>query len=422
MAHKVPAEQRTSEQANLVLETAEKVKVSDKELIESLRDEERREHTRLREDVKKLPRPAPLPKAMALAPTDGASARAFILHRGEYTEPGDEVPAGFPEVVKLPFTHSLDRAGNDASISTTGAGSGTLPAQSRLSRAELANWVASRQNPLTSRVMVNRIWQHHFGRGLVPTPSDFGTHGQMPTHPELLEWLASEFCNRCLSIKHMHRLMLTSSTYRQVSVLDAGPMQLIADRERWTLGPKIDSENQFYWRMNRLRLEGEVIRDSLLAISGDLNSAMGGQGVFPPIPKELFAGSTGWSISPLAADHRRRSVYIFARRNLRFPFLEVFDAPDNNLSCPVREGSTTAPQSLTLLNADEVATAAKRLAIRIGTQTDSTENQLDLAFRLTIGRGPKPNELLLARQFLAESPFSEFCRALFNVNEFVYVE
>lgn len=422
MAHKVPAEQRTSEQANLVLETAEKVKVSDKELIESLGDEEKREHTRLREEVKKLPRPAPLPKAMALAPGDAASAKTFILHRGEYSQPGDEVPAGFPEAIGLSFADSSDPASNEANVSTTRTVTGTLPAQSRLSRAELANWIASEQNPLTSRVMVNRIWQHHFGRGLVPTPSDFGTHGQMPTHPELLEWLANEFCNRGWSIKHVHRLMLTSSTYRQVSAFNPEQMQLMADRERWTLASTIDSENHLYWRMNRLRLEGEAIRDSLLAVSGDLNAAMGGQGVYPPIPRELFAGSNGWLISESTTEHCRRSVYIFSRRNLRFPFLEVFDAPDKNLSCPIREGSTTAPQSLTLLNAQEVTTAAKRLAIRIENEVNSAEQKINLAFRLTLGRSPKPNELLLAHQFLAESPFSEFCRALFNVNEFVYVD
>jgi hypothetical protein len=149
---------------------------------------------------------------------------------------------------------------------------------------------------------------------------------------------------------------------------------------------------------------------------------MGGPGVFPPIPKELFQGATGWTPSKDPRDDSRRSVYIFARRNLRFPFLEVFDAPDNNLSCPERERSTTAPQALTLLNADEVAHAAKLTAARLEKDSHSVEAQIILAYRLALGRKPRPRELNLACEFLAQSPLHEFCRALFNLNDFVYLE
>jgi hypothetical protein len=174
--------------------------------------------------------------------------------------------------------------------------------------------------------------------------------------------------------------------------------------------------------MNRLRLEGEIIRDSLLAISGRLNPKMSGPGVFPPIPRELFKGATGWTTSPNPADHTRRSIYIFARRNLRFPFLEVFDAPDNNLSCPARDHSTTAPQSLTLLNADEVLAAAKALSQRLTQEATTTDERITLACRLILGRAPTDKERTLARDFLAQSPLEEFCRALFNLNDFVYVD
>src|SRR6185369_11791950 len=143
----------------------------------------------------------------------------------------------------------------------------------------------------------------------------------------------------------------------------------------------LDPDNKFYTRMNRLRLEGEVIRDSLLAISAQLNPKMGGPGVFPPIPKELYEGAKGWTTNANPQDYSRRSLYIFARRNLRFPFLEVFDAPDSNLSCAIRERSTTAPQSLTLLNADEVLAAAEFTAQRLTKEADTAEGRVVLAYR-----------------------------------------
>ena len=260
--------------------------------------------------------------------------------------------------------------------------------------------------------MVNRIWRQHFGQGIVATPSNFGTHGLKPTHPELLDWLASEFIAQGWSIKHMHRLMLTSRTYQQVSsTTPKSP------------GLKKDRENTLYWRMNRVRLEGEAIRDSLLAVSGQLDRRMGGPGVFPPLPLALFKGSKGgWDVSRDKQDHVRRSVYIFARRNLRFPFLEVFDAPDNNLSCPLRDQSTTAPQSLTLLNSDEVTKASAALALALKNQSPDEREQITLAFRMALGRVPAEKELAMSQEFLAESPLNELCRALFNLNDFVYVE
>ena len=386
MAHQTAPAERTVEQANLVLETADKVVVSEQDLAAEFKGDEKAKWKELLAEVKKLPRPPPLPKAMALANATPAK-KTFILYRGEYSQPGEEVLASFPAVLRK---DSDDEAVPEGQY-----------------RTRLANWIASERNPLTARVMVNRIWQHHFGRGLVETPSDFGTHGQQPTHPELLDWLASEFMARGWSIKRMHKLMLMSATYQQSS---AGPPN------------KIDPDNRLYGRMNRLRLEGEVIRDTLLAVSGRMNLEMEGPGVFPPIPKELFQGAAGWTPSADPQDHSRRSIYIFARRNLRFPFLEVFDAPDNNLSCPVRERSTTAPQALTLLNADEVLAAAKFTAARLGRVSASPEKQVTRAYRLALGRSPSARELSLSRGFLGQYPLEEFCRALFNLNDFVYIE
>lgn len=172
--------------------------------------------------------------------------------------------------------------------------------------------------------------------------------------------------------------------------------------------------------MNRLRLEGEIIRDSLLAVSGRLNAKVGGPGVFPPIPADALKGSKGWNTSADAREHDRRSLYIFAKRNLRFPFLEVFDAPDSNLTCPERGRSTTAPQSLTLLNAEEVLAASRTVTARLEREAKEPRARVALAYRLILNRPPTEREQTVAAQFLAQSPLTEFCRALFNLNEFVY--
>ncbi|HXI50483.1 MAG TPA: DUF1553 domain-containing protein, partial [Candidatus Saccharimonadales bacterium] len=296
----------------------------------------------------------------------------------------------------------------------------------RSGRAALADWLASPANPLTARVMVNRIWQHHFGRGLVSTPSDFGTRGALPSHPELLDWLAGEFIRSGWSIKAMHRLILGSAAYRQSS---SGPP---ASVER-------DPENRWLSRQNRTRLEGEILRDSLLAVSGRLNPAQGGPSVQPPIPADLAGTSKAWVTDTDPGKQTRRSIYVFSRRNLRFPFLEAFDAPDNNLPCPERGRSTTAPQALTLLNSREVMDAAAATARRVTAGAKSTAEQIGLAHRLILGRAPAEREQALAEGFLrqsrerleqagdnpahaAEGALKELCRAWFNLNSFVYVE
>ena len=432
-AHLTLPEQRTAEQSNLVLETEAKVKVSDKEITAALSAEDKQRQADIRKEIDKLPKPPALPVAMAMESVKGSKAKTFLLNRGDYNQPGDEVTPGFPQVLteqplpgpRAPKTDSFAVSDNRTDVTDGSSRS--------MSRVNLANWIASPDNPLTARVMVNRIWQHHFGQALVSTPSDFGTHGQAPSNASLLDWLASDFIARDWSIKQMHRRMLTSATYRQVSSLEWNSYahdapdsirSLTANNqiEAWAKGNQLDPDNRHYWRMNRIRLEGEVIRDSLLAISDQLNSSMNGPGVSPPIPKELFAGAHGWTVSEPKSQHDRRSIFIFARRNLRFPFLEVFDAPDNNLSCSMRERSTTAPQSLTLLNSNEVTAAAKVTADRLKYESTSTQQQVDSAYRLALGRMPTASERIMIDKFLINSPLDEFCRALFNLNEFVYVE
>jgi hypothetical protein len=388
-AHQAPPDRRTAKQKELVEQTARLLVVSPPAVIAALSPADRMRHDELVAALAKFDgrKPAPLPVAMGLQDAAGPAPKTFVLERGELSRHGDEVQAGFPAV--------LDPKGEPK------AGAGR--------RAALARWVASGDNPLTARVVVNRLWQHHFGRGIVPTPNDFGVRGERPTHPELLDWLATEFVASGWSLKPMHRLMLLSATYRQSTTVTPAAR-------------RGDPDNHLFSRRNRVRLEGEVIRDSLLSVSGRLNGAMGGPGVFPPVPAEALQGTQAWKASPDPRDHVRRSVYVFARRNLRYPFLEAFDLPDSSLSCPKRERSTTATQALTLLNAADVSEAAKALAARVTTEARAEEDRVALAYRLALGRRPTAEEMRLAREFLRESPLSELCRALFNVNEFVYLD
>ncbi len=393
LAHTTPREQRTVEMENQIQETDALLKITDAELAKSMSVEEKAWHRTLVDELKKFPRPDGLPLAMALQ-DGGRAVKTFVLGRGDYNDPRDEVPPGFPEILSRP------------------AVSNPPPELPPARRAALADWIASPANPLTARVMVNRIWQHHFGRGIAPMPGEFGTRAEPPTHPELLDWLAGEFVASGWSLKQMHRLILLSAAYRQSS--QPGPEA----RAR-------DPQNSGFSRQNRARIEGEIIRDSLLAVSGRLNAAVGGPSVFPPIPADITRTSKNWTSGANPADHARRSLYIFARRNLRFPFLEVFDAPDSNLSCPERGRSTTAPQSLTLLNSDEVMQAAKATAARVLKEAESPEQRIDRAFRLALGRAPTAKERLLTDGFLATcagDPMAELCRALFNLNAFVYVD
>ncbi len=359
-------------------------KISDKDFLRALTKEEKKQRDALMKAARRISKPE-LPKAMTLAYPDGEWQKTFLLNRGNYDQPRDQLSPALPGVLAK-----------------------STPSAAHQRRRDLADWLTDQHNPLTARVMVNRIWLHHFGRGLVPTPSDFGLNGQPPSHPELLDWLATEFVRTGWSIKAMHRLMLNSATYRMSAHCD--------NRTRG-----IDPQSKLFSRWEPIRLEGEVVRDSLLAISGMLNTDMGGPGDFPPIPSEMFQGAKGWNSSADESRHVRRSVYIFARRNLRFPFLEVFDAPDSNQSCSNRERSTTAPQSLTLLNADEVLTASTLTAQRVKVAGKDVEEQIQRTFRIILGRKPNSNELAASQAFLVEAPLSELCRALFNLNDFVYL-
>jgi hypothetical protein len=280
----------------------------------------------------------------------------------------------------------------------------------------LAKWIASPENPLTARVMMNRLWQHHFGRGIVETPSDFGKNGAPPTHPELLDWLAVKFMEENWSLKALHRLMLTSNTYRQTSENPA-----VRD-------PSTDVNNSLLGRFSRRRLEAEALRDSILFISGRLNPARGGPSVFPPLPGDLadFArygreGGVMWEPNEDESDNRRRSIYTFQRRSMPLPMMAAFDAPVFSEPCERRSSTTTPLQALSMLNGDLVNEEAVHLAQRIVREAGSGRSgQIRRAFEIVLTRKPRPEELTKFSEF--EGSLEAICRVLLNSNEFLYVE
>ncbi len=296
---------------------------------------------------------------------------------------------------------------------------GTAPAESATDRAGLARWMTGRSNPLFQRSIANRLWQFHFGQPLVATPNDFGNTGERPTHPQLLDWLAAELPKRGWSLKSMHRLLLTSATYRQAS-RGAG--------ESWEKRLAADPANRLLSRMNRRRLDGETLRDTMLAVSGQTTQRAGGPGVRPPLPREITSTllNNQWPVSKSAEDHHRRSVYLFARRNLRYPLFELFDRPDGTVSCARRKESTTAPQSLILLNSEFSLASARALAKRLA-KLDQPTAVHELYSRL-FQRRLSESDLRLAKRFLVEQkpngidPIARLALALLNLNEFLFLD
>jgi hypothetical protein len=280
-------------------------------------------------------------------------------------------------------------------------------------RKALALWLTSPANPLLARVMVNRIWRGHFGEGIVRTPNDFGRQGESPTHPELLDWLAAEFAERGWSIKQMHRLMMLSNTYRSASIADKDAL-------------KGDPENRLFSRMNRRRLDGDSIRDTILAVSGSLNLKMGGMGIIPPLTKEeLLAARMPylWPAHPDPAEHNRRSVYLQMKRSMTLPMLQIFDAPDTATSCPKRETSTVAPQALALMNSDFTQAQAEQFASRIRKQAgENPDAQVEAGWRWAFGRPPSDEERNTALAYMSRNSLPRLCLLMFNMSELIYVD
>jgi hypothetical protein len=297
-------------------------------------------------------------------------------------------------------------------------GAPELPLKTEKPRSKLAEWIVDPANPLTARVMVNRIWQYHFGRGIVGTPNDFGRMGTFPSHPDLFDWLSNRFVEGGWKLKPIHRMILLSSAYRQSS---RSPLEKVAKEK--------DPENKLLWKFNRRRLEAEEIRDSMLAISGRLNPKSGGPSVMIKIDPELIKDLKRpqyWVPTRDEKEYDRRTIYMIYKRNLILPFMQVFDSPDTLLSCPRREQSTHAPQALELLNGQTSNDLAVSLAERLLKERSTTGERIDLAWRLTAGRPPSRKEAALAMQYLADGPedplvMREFALSLFNMNPFLYV-
>ena len=374
----------------------------------------------------------------------GQAPPSHIMIRGDWRRKGAVVKPAFPRIANV---------GNDV-ISPPATASTTSGR-----RASLAMWLTQSDQPLTSRVAVNRLWQHHFSAGLSRTPNDFGLMGDVPSHPELLDWLATELIRQDWSLKRMHRLLVTSATYRQASRGEARSRQRQLHRDvslaRHEDAQETDPDNRLLVGFPRRRLEGEIIRDAMLSAANLLNTRKGGPGVRPPLPQELVSTllKNQWTESPRKEDHYRRSIYIFARRNLRYPIFEAFDRPDASQTCARRSRSTTAPQSLLMFNSEFSLTLARRLASHVLRNARAHPDAwIPLAFRRTISRWPtlaerqtartfldqqqqllesegrSADQLALPRPFPAEIPahaaaaLTDLCLALLNANEFIYID
>jgi uncharacterized protein DUF1553/uncharacterized protein DUF1549/cytochrome c len=419
---------RTALQWQLALKAAPQIEVGDSEVGAAMKgaDRERWQLLTQRLNSFKPMKPVPLPEAIGITDVGREAPETFTLAVGVYDAPVEKVAPGFPSCLDPRPVVTAAPPG----MATTGR------------RSALARWLTSPQNPLTARVMVNRLWQSHFGRGLVATASDFGRAGEPPTHPELLDWLAQELVQGGWSLKAVHRLIMTSSTYRQSAAYSAA-------------AARADPQDRLLWRMPRRRLEGEAIRDAILTVSGRLNEKRGGPSVLPELPAGLTAG--GWTVTADPRERDRRSIYVYVKRNLRYPLFEAFDMPDTHESCPRRDVTTTPTQALMLMNSEGVLDLAQSFAGRLlrecppSAGSDRREAMIERAYRLAFSRRPDAEERRLAREFLdrdtllaqhrlaqkqrlafpqpvapdqnaAGAALVDFCHTLLNTNEFIYVD
>lgn len=346
----------------------------------------------------KITRPLTSGEQALAAVENGPSAKStYVLSRGEASAPREEVFPAFPTVLGVPTPTILARA------------------QSSGRRTALAEWIASPKNPLTARVMVNRVWQHHFGVGIVATPDDFGNTGLRPTNLPLLDYLADSFIKDGWSLKKLHKRICLSRAYWMSSRTD-NPKAL-----------KADQDNTLLWRQNLRRLEAEAIRDTFLAVSGELNEKRGGPSVYPALPPEVRdsgnPANASWKDSPIG-EQNRRSVYLVVKRALKVPLLDTLDFANSTSPAGVRPVTTTGPQALLLLNDLFVQQQAEALADRL--LTDAPTDPLTHAFQLALQRAPRPTERAAAQKLLGPTPdrlaWVGLCRALLNLNEVIYVD
>ncbi|MBM3457279.1 MAG: DUF1553 domain-containing protein [Armatimonadetes bacterium] len=380
------AAKRTPEQQRLAQDAQTMLKVDWDELVAALTppDRERRAALRRQMHALDLQTPPPLPAAPGVDELHQPAPQTSVLVRGEWSVPGAPVQPAFPAALTDPGTPAF-------------------PADGTSRRTHLARWLTRPDHPLTARVFVNRVWLYHFGRGLVATPNDFGRHGAQPTHPELLDWLAVRFATPHSegglgwSLKVLHRLLVTSSLYRQASRNPATP----AAR---------DPDNRWYTRTQIRRLDAEAIRDTVLQAAGTLNPERGGAPVRVPLEPEVYdtiftegEPDNLWPVTPDPRQHRRRSLYLLHKRNVRLPLLAVFDQPDMLTPCGARSESVHALQALSLLNSDFSTEQSRALALRLFQEAPQDDAaRVARLFALALCRPPGAAEARATRQFLAE--------------------
>ena len=404
------AEERTPIQWQMYYKAKPQLDHSEDEAAHELKGEAKQHWEALRAELAHFDdiKPAPEPVAQAMIDNGREAPKTHVLAVGVYDAYKEEVMPGFLSILDPGEAQIVPPSG----VNSTGR------------RTALANWLASPENPLTARVMVNRIWHYHFGRGITGTPSDFGVMGERPANPALLDYLAATFAENGWSVKKMHRLIMLSNAYQE-------SVQFNAE------AAKVDPEDRLVWRYNRHRLEGEAIRDSILEVSGRLNLKMGGPGVFPPLPPGVVTRG-GWKKDEDPSEAERRSVYVFVRRNTRYPMFEVFDMPDTHESCPRRNTTVTAPQALELLNNELVLDWSRSLAARVLNDAGLTpEAQVDRVWRFVYSRPATSEERKDALEFLDRqqalesghmpveeahrAAVTDLCHMLVNSNEFLYV-
>jgi mono/diheme cytochrome c family protein len=369
-----------------------------------------KQYLQLRRKLRESHLPEGMGTALAVTEAGPKAPETFVLIRGSAHAKGQKVEPGFPEVLGGTAPPAIPEP----------------PAGSRTSarRTVLADWIASPENRLTARVMANRLFQYHFGRGIVRSPNNFGLQGDAPTHPELLDWLASEFIARGWKMKAMHRLIMTSSAYRMAST--GGDATALA----------ADPRNDLMWRFDLRRLTAEEMRDSVLALNGTLNTKLYGPSVYPPIPREVMAGQSvpgkGWETSG-PEDAARRSVYVHVKRSLRLPILESFDAAEPDTSCPVRFVTVQPTQALGTLNSEFMNQEADKLAKRLKREAgEDMRKQVALAMRLVTSREPTEKDVARGVELIESMTKKDgatpdvalkyFCLLALNLNEFVYLD
>ncbi len=404
-----PDEKRTPYQRQIALIAEKQLHAAELTAPSRLPPDKKKRYQELEKQLSALavPRPQSLPEAMAVTDVGLEAPPTHLLAGGDWRKPRQQLEPGFPHFLDVSTPH-------------------IRPIPERKStgrRSALARWLTQKDNPLTARVLVNRLWQHHFGTGIVATPSDFGAVGDAPTHPDLLDWLAVEFVENGWKLKHLHRLMVMSAAYCQDSRVD--PANLVHRRAM-----SVDRENHLLWHARRRRLEGEAVRDAMLAVSDELNDRMFGPSARPKLPENI--SKYAWKPDPRPEDQNRRSIYVLAQRNMRYPLFDAFDLPDMHNSCARRLTTTTAPQALLLLNSEFVFERGQALAAVLDKRFDGDDTRMIAqGYRLVWGRQPSAEEIQLGLRFLSKqsevrrsrrAAFADFCHALLNTNEFLFID